>query len=163
MGDMNNKQNLANCPNAFKVTLDKPCEICGRIRMIRSDIGICIPCIQKEKQNRGWQTGSVWYNTNMTNNNANKGNKMIHDDFDTQIQSDEDFRAGITDEEWHEMQDLGIDGIDDEDFGDDEMFRLGDEMFRFDVINEAEINKQREIDTICCFDFDENLWKTQHR
>ena len=82
---------------------------------------------------------------------------MIHDDFDTQIQSDEDFRAGITDEEWHEMQDLGIDGIDDEDFGDDEMFRLGDEMFRFDVINEAEINKQREIDTICCFDFDENL------
>ena len=51
MGDMNNKQNLANCPNAFKVTLDKPCEICGRIRMIRSDIGICIPCIQKKYTN----------------------------------------------------------------------------------------------------------------
>ena len=33
---------------------------------------------------------------------------MIHDDFDTQIQSDEDFRAGITDEEWNEMQTVDV-------------------------------------------------------
>ena len=121
MGDMNNKQNLANCPNAFKVTLDKPCEICGRIRMIRSDIGICIPCIQKKNQNRGWQTGSVWYNTTMTNNNTRNGNDMIHDDFETQIHPEEI-----------------------------------NECLVYEEMNEAEIKQQREIDTICWFDFD---WK----
>ena len=38
----------------------------------------------------------------MTNNNTRKGNDMIHDDFDTQIQSDENM-ATITDEEMVEF------------------------------------------------------------
>ena len=46
----------------------------------------------------------------MTNNDTHKGNDMIHDDFDTEIQSDE--MASISDEDWQEMvQLLGFDTI----------------------------------------------------
>ena len=48
----------------------------------------------------------------MTNNNTNKGNDTMHDDFDTEMQSDEDIMASISDEDWQEMvQLLGIDTI----------------------------------------------------
>ena len=48
----------------------------------------------------------------MTNNNTNKGNDTMHDDFDTEMQSDENIMASISDEDWQEMvQLLGIDTI----------------------------------------------------
>ena len=48
----------------------------------------------------------------MTNNNTNNGNDTMHDDFDTEMQSDEDIMASISDEDWQEMvQLLGIDTI----------------------------------------------------
>ena len=40
----------------------------------------------------------------MTNNDTHKGNDTMHDDFDTEIQSDE--MASISDEDWQALEDI---------------------------------------------------------